>query len=145
MLVFILLIYALKKGVLIIGYKAPGKCPICNEELKVSRLNCPQCNSSLKGEFDTCKFCQLPAEQIEFVEVFLKCRGNIKEVEKELGISYPTVRNRLDGAIQALGYGIERPEFSGDQSKLRTEVLEALDKGIIEPQEAIEQLRKMKK
>jgi len=126
------------------GYKAPGKCPVCNEELKVSRLTCHHCSSSLEGEFDTCKFCQLPPEQIEFVEVFLKCRGNIKEVEKELGISYPTVRNRLDGVIQALGYGIERPEL-GDQSKLRTEVLEALDKGIIEPQEAIEQLRKMKK
>ncbi len=145
MLMFILLIYALKKGVLIIAYKAPGKCPVCNGEFKVSRLNCPQCNSSLEGEFDTCKFCQLPADQIEFVEVFLKCRGNIKEVEKELGISYPTVRNRLDGVIQALGYGIERPEISIDQSKLRTEVLEALDKGIIDPQEAIEQLREMKK
>ena len=130
---------------LIIRYKAPGKCPICNEELKVSRLSCPQCNSRLEGEFDTCKFCQLPVEQIEFVEVFLKCRGNIKEVEKELGISYPTVRNRLDGVIQALGYGIEKPELSSDQSNLRTEVLEALEKGMIEPQEAIEQLKKMKK
>lgn len=127
-----------------IRYKAPGKCPICNEELQVTRLNCSHCNSKLEGEFDTCKFCQLPAEQIEFVEVFLKCRGNIKEVEKELGISYPTVRNRLDGVIQALGYRIVNPEQSSDQSSLRAEVLEALEKGIIKPQEAIEQLKKMK-
>ena len=132
------------KGVLLIRYKAPGKCPICNEELQVTRLNCSHCNSQLEGEFDTCKFCQLPAEQIEFVEVFLKCRGNIKEVEKELGISYPTVRNRLDGVIQALGYKIVNPEQSSDQAGLRTEVLEALEKGIIEPREAIEQLKKMK-
>jgi hypothetical protein len=78
------------------------------------------------------------------VEVFLKCRGNIKEVEKELGISYPTVRNRLDGVIQALGYGIVNSDLSSGESSLRTEVLEALEKGIIEPREAIEQLKKLK-
>jgi len=65
-------------------------------------------------------------------------------VEKELGISYPTVRNRLDGVIQALGYGIEKSDLNSDQSNLRTEVLDALEKGIIEPREAIEQLKKMK-
>lgn len=129
---------------LLIRYKAPGKCPICNEELQVTRLKCSHCNSILEGEFDTCKFCQLPAEQIEFVEVFLKSRGNIKEVEKELGISYPTVRNRLDGVIQALGYGIASPEPGSAQSSLRNEVLDALDQGIIEPREAIEQLKKLK-
>jgi hypothetical protein len=88
-------------------YKAPGVCPVCGEPLLVTRLSCARCQTRLEGEFDFCQFCRLPAEQREFIAVFIKCRGNIKDVEKELGISYPTVRNRLDGVIEALGYQVE--------------------------------------
>jgi len=104
-------------------------------------LSCPQCKTSLDGEFSTCRFCQLPAEQVEFVEVFLKCRGNIKEVEKELGISYPTVRNRLEGVIQALGFKPPRPEQK-QQEEMREQILDALERGEIDSREAIEQLKK---
>lgn len=75
------------------------------------------------------------------MEVFLKCRGNIKEVEKELGISYPTVRNRLEGAIQALGFKAERPEPK-QQEEIHGQILDALERGEIDPQDAIEQLKK---
>ena len=92
-------------------YKAPGACPICGHELSVARLHCAFCSTNLEGDFASCKFCQLPNEQREFIEVFIKCRGNIKDVEKELGISYPTVRNRLDTAIEALGYRVEKDEI----------------------------------
>ncbi|MEQ8175684.1 MAG: DUF2089 domain-containing protein [Syntrophomonadaceae bacterium] len=116
---------------------------MCNQELTVSRLSCPQCKTSLDGEFSTCRFCQLPSEQVEFVEVFIKCRGNIKEVEKELGISYPTVRNRLEGVIQALGFKAERPEQK-QQEEMREQILDALERGDIDPREAIDQLKKSK-
>ncbi|MHB8126257.1 MAG: DUF2089 family protein [Desulfitobacteriaceae bacterium] len=92
-------------------YKAPSRCPVCNEELSISQLTCGHCKTKLEGDFFTsCKFCKLPVEHMDFIEVFIKCRGNIKEVEKELGISYPTVRSRLDGAIHALGYSVGSQE-----------------------------------
>lgn len=122
-------------------YKAPGVCPVCGEPLMVTRLSCNHCQTRLEGEFNFCKFCRLPAEQREFVEVFIKCRGNIKDVEKELGISYPTVRNRLDGVIEALGYRIEKQE-AADEKDYRQEVLKALENGEITAEEAALQLRK---
>lgn len=104
-------------------------------------MSCPRCRSSLEGEFSTCRFCQLPAEQVEFIEVFLKCRGNIKEVEKEMGISYPTVRNRLEGVIQALGYKSEKTDHK-QQEEIKAQILDALERGDIDPRDAIDQLKK---
>jgi len=86
-----------------VDYKIPHQCPICKHEMLVTKLACTHCPTMLEGDFRTCKFCKLPDDQLLFVETFLKCRGNIKEVEKELGISYPTVRSRLDCVIQSLG------------------------------------------
>lgn len=124
-------------------YRAPGKCPVCNNELTVSRLSCSRCGCSMEGEFSHCKFCQLPAEQIDFIEVFLRCRGNIKEVEKELGISYPTVRNRLETVIQSLGYKPSKTTDFQEVADYRSAILSALEKGEITPQEALEQLKKL--
>jgi hypothetical protein len=123
-------------------YKAPGVCPVCGEPLLVTRLSCSHCQSCLEGEFESCKFCRLPAEQREFIEVFIKCRGNIKDVEKELGISYPTVRNRLDGAIEALGYQVESNPAVAEKDGYRQEVLRALENGEITAADATRQLRK---
>jgi len=125
--------------VIIIKYQAPGKCPVCGHALSVSKLSCNFCSTKLEGEFATCKFCQLPDDQREFIEVFIKCRGNIKDVEKELGISYPTVRNRLDGVIEFLGYRVEKNDPGEDRKQ---EILAALEKGEITPGEAAEQLRR---
>lgn len=114
--------------------------------MSVTRLTCTHCPTKLEGEFTTCKFCRLPSEQREFIEVFIKCRGNIKDVEKELGISYPTVRNRLDGAIEALGYKVEKEDREADSEKQqRQEILEALERNEITPAEAAKQLKKIGK
>lgn len=121
-------------------YKAPGVCPVCGELFLISRLSCNHCQTRLEGEFEFCKFCRLPTEQREFIEVFIKCRGNIKDVEKELGISYPTVRNRLDGVIEALGYRTEKNETA--EKEYREGVLKALENGEITAEEAARQLRK---
>ncbi|SHJ26944.1 hypothetical protein SAMN02745975_01657 [Geosporobacter subterraneus DSM 17957] len=134
------------------NYKAPGQCPICGDELKITSLGCSTCKTKLEGHFTGCKFCRLPDEQLEFIEVFIKCRGNIKDVEKELGISYPTVRNRLEGVIQALGYSIDKTgdyteERKNSQitSEKRQLILNALENGELSPQEAAQQLRKLGK
>ena len=122
-------------------YKAPGRCPVCSDELKISKLTCRNCDTRIEGAFHPCKFCRLPDEQLEFLEVFIRCRGNIRDVEKELGISYPTVRSRLDSVIQALGYPVERPDTVAAESR-RQEILDALERGDIDSKEATRQLRK---
>ena len=134
------------------NYKAPGQCPICGNELKIISLGCSNCNTKLEGQFTSCKFCKLPNDQLEFIEVFIKCRGNIKDVEKELGISYPTVRNRLEGVIQGLGYSIdknveyaEERKISQNVSEKRQSILNSLENGEVSPQEAAQQLRKLGK
>ena len=120
----------------------PDKCPVCGHELLVNKLSCSYCATKIEGEFSSCKFCRLPEEQREFIEVFIKCRGSIKEVERELGISYPTVRSRLDSVIAALGYTVPgRVELE----KLRAqEVLDALERGEISVAEATRRLKKGK-
>ena len=73
-----------------------GRCPVCGDELAVTRLHCGSCDTQIEGRFQLGRFQRLSAEQLAFLEVFVKNRGIIKDVEAELGISYPTVRARLD-------------------------------------------------
>lgn len=84
--------------------KIISRCPVCDGELKVTRLKCGACETVIENDFALSKFDYLSDDELHFTETFIKCRGNIKEVEKELGISYPTVRSRLDGVIKKLGY-----------------------------------------
>lgn len=120
----------------------PGRCPVCQERLDVTRLNCPQCDTAIDGRFDGCKFCQLTTEQRSFIATFIKSRGNIKEVERELGISYPTVRGRLDQVIQALGYRVE-PRDAAAQALKRKEILDRLSKGELSAEEAVKQIKEL--
>lgn len=115
-----------------------GSCPICNSELAVTKLECSHCHTRIEGNFGLCKFCKLSHEQKEFVEIFLKSRGNIKEIEKELGISYPTVRGRLDDIIRALGYEAKKEKNSMNKK----EILERLNAGEISSDEALKLLRR---
>jgi hypothetical protein len=124
-------------------WTAPGKCPVCGEKLDVARLHCTHCDTSIEGNFETCKFCNLSNEQKSFVDIFIKCRGNIKEVERELGISYPTVRGRLEAVIEALGYRVEPSRDEIDQSAKRKEILDALNRGELTSDEAIKRLKQL--
>lgn len=114
-----------------------GKCPICEDELYVTKLNCSNCHTSIEGNFSLCKFCKLTDDEKSFVEIFIKSRGNIKEIEKEMGISYPTVRGKLENVIQALGYS---PKYTETQVNKKS-VLEKLSKGEITSDEAIKLLQ----
>ena len=122
--------------------KVIGKCPVCGEKMKVTELECTSCRTRLSGDFELGKFSKLSEEQLEFVEMFLRLRGNIKEVEEEMGISYPTVRKKLDEVIESLGY---RPEESpdGETVEKRNEVLSSLEEGEIEFEEAKEKLQEL--
>lgn len=113
-------------------YTVSGKCPVCSGEMKVKELGCSTCGSSLHGKFQLCRFCRLSQEQQAFLEVFVKNRGNIKEIEKELGISYPTVKNRLEDAISAMGF-----EPTVKSVVNRKEVLQQLSDGLISKSEAL--------
>lgn len=115
-----------------------GKCPVCGGDTSVTKIGCDSCGTEIKGSFQLCKFCRLTTEQKTFIDVFIKCRGNIKEVEKELGVSYPTVKNRLEDVAGALGY---QSEQSGTASAKRKEVLDRLNKGEISAEEAINLLK----
>ncbi len=81
-----------------------GRCPVCSNPLAVVRLRCESCQTEISGNFALGKFQQLKPEQLQFIETFIKCEGKIKDVEEEMGISYPTVRARLRDVIRALGY-----------------------------------------
>ncbi|MCC6313084.1 MAG: DUF2089 domain-containing protein [Thermomicrobiales bacterium] len=84
------------------GYPIPGRCPVCGDTFDVTRLECAHCHSRLEGRFTLGPFGRLDREQLRFAEVFLRNRGVIKDVEVELGLSYPTIRARLDEVVRAL-------------------------------------------
>ncbi len=125
-------------------YKAPGICPVCGEKLSITKLSCPKCSTAIEGDFHPCEFCRLPEDDLNFVKVFIKCRGNIKDVEKELGISYPTVRGKLDSIIKELGFVIPAKDTVRDnelKTAARNEILDQLSKGEITPKEATERMK----
>ena len=116
------------------------KCPSCQGNLSVAELNCPSCAIAIKGEFGFPALLRLAPAQLDFVEVFLKNRGVIRDVERELGISYPTVRARLDEVVAALGYQV-RPSptesnFADEASGQRRKILEDLKAGKITAEQA---------
>ncbi len=116
------------------------KCPSCDGNLTVTRLQCPDCAISIDGEFAPPALLKLTGAQIDFVEVFLKNRGVIRDVERELGVSYPTVRARLDEVIAALGYSAKStPDASpsDDGGSRRRAVLADLKDGKLTPDEAL--------
>ena len=80
-------------------------CPVCSGELAVTRLRCSSCGTTLEGEFSVGRFGRLSREQTALLESFLRSRGNLRDIERELGISYPTVRARVEALVRALGFG----------------------------------------
>lgn len=130
------------------------KCPVCAHQLKAVKLHCQSCGTQIENTFDFPKIMHLSKEQLEFVEVFILSRGNIKDVEKALNLSYPTVRAKLDQVIEALSDG--KPNSSTStmtldpsdkkrkdlDSNQRQSVLDQLEKGELSAEEALELLKK---
>ena len=121
--------------------RLPTKCPLCDGEITVTRIYCRDCDSTIEGRFGGGPFSDLTVEQLNFVELFVKCEGKITRMEDEIGLSYPTIRNRLHEIIRALGYepGGEDPVRLTDAERQR--ILEELDKGLISAEDAMRMIR----
>ena len=120
---------------------APTLCPICQSELEVVRLHCLSCDTSLEGHFALGHFSNLSPEQMEFVFTFVRCEGKINRMEQELGLSYPTIRNRLHEVIRALGYEPGRDESPEVDAEKRSNVIADLEAGVINAEQAMRMLR----
>jgi hypothetical protein len=110
------------------------QCPSCGGDLAVTRLNCTSCETVVLGRYQPCPFCKLSLDSTQFLMTFVRCRGNVKEMERELGISYWTVRRKVDDLIEALGVEAEPVD-----SRQR-EILEQVDRGEITAAQAAEML-----
>jgi hypothetical protein len=116
----------------------PTTCPICGGELTVTRIHCRDCDVTIEGRFDGGPFSQLSPDQLDFVETFVRCEGKINRMEGEIGLSYPTIRNRLHEIIRALGYEPGGGEESFGLSETeRQRILEELDNGQISVDDAM--------
>lgn len=83
-------------------YHAPADCPVCGDTLITTRKGCLRCGTEIAGEFASCEFCNLGQADLDLLKVFLGSRGNLREVEKHLQVSYPTARARLDAVLAKL-------------------------------------------
>lgn len=127
-------------------------CPVCQGELMISRLHCRSCGTALEGEFGVGRFGRLSREQLALLESFLRSRGNLKEMERELGISYPTVRSRVDGLVRALGLADGEGPIDTDDADVtdappddaaaaRRDILERLARREVSAEDAAAELR----
>ena len=119
-------------------YRAPQQCPTCGQSLEIRELVCPACATVVRGRWAASPFSRLSADQQAFLALFVRSRGNLSEVERALGVSYPTVRAKLEEIIAAL----EEPEPVPRPLATRSEVLERVARGELSPAEALALLRR---
>jgi hypothetical protein len=115
---------------------APRDCPVCGDRLALTRLSCRSCGTELSGDFESCDFCSLDRQERETLRVFLSSRGNMKELERHLGVSYPTARARFDALLAKLGLATERPA----PARSRVELLERVARGEVDVEDAMQEL-----
>ena len=126
-------------------------CPVCASELAVTRLHCRSCETTLEGDFSVGRFGRLNRDQLALLESFLRSRGNLRDMERELGISYPTVRSRVEALVRALGFGPRAEADAGDTDggageaaatgRTREDILEALARHDMTAEEAATAIR----
>lgn len=137
-------------------YPMPTHCPVSGEPLEVTGLHCPESGVTIEGRFQPNEFALLPEENLEFLRLFVKVRGNLKEVERILGLSYPTIRQRFETLVAVLGYEAApeprsesrsepRPEPRPDRAHKRSEILERLERGELNAEEAAKALQTLKR
>ena len=122
-----------------------GKCPVCGKELIVTKLECRSCGTDIGGQFSIGRMSQFDADQIQFVETFIKNRGNAYKVGEELEMPYSAVRARLTEIIRAMGYepGAEPKDEPSPKvtPEIRKSVLDDLAKGKITADDAVRLLQ----
>jgi hypothetical protein len=136
-----------------VAHDVIATCPVCAHELAVTRLRCGECGTTIEGEFSVGRFGRLTRDQTQVLESFLRSRGNLRDMERELGISYPTVRARVEALVRALGFG-PRDEVeaaavtaavatatANEIATGRREILERLSRKELSAEEAAEAIR----
>jgi len=98
-------------------------CPYCNEPMAVTRMSCQGCRTSVDASFPSPRLMNLPSEHQRFIEIFILAGGNLKQMAEQAGVSYPTVRSRLDKVIDALRQEIART------GKVHGSILDAVGEG----------------
>ena len=125
--------------------KIPKQCPACSADLVITRLTCPSCGTEVTGQFAPDFFSRLSANDFDFVVLFIKSKGNIKEMERELGISYWTIRSRLNDIVARLGFDAGGLTPASDAlSERRQKILQDLNAGLISVDEASALLEELK-
>ena len=115
-------------------HRAPSDCPVCGDRLKVTRLGCSTCGTELAGVFTSCAFCALDEKETEMLRVFLASRGNLRDLEKHLGVSYPTARLKFNQLLEKLG--LAGPTDAAPTGLTRDQVLAEVASGALSPAEA---------
>jgi hypothetical protein len=119
--------------------KVLEKCPSCGGELEITRLNCTTCETVITARYQPCRFCKLSPEHLDFLTAFIKSRGNVKEMERELGISYWVIRNKLNDLVKALGFEVETVQ-EDDARERRRDILDQVARGELSASDAAERL-----
>lgn len=124
-------------GEVVPDHRAPSDCPVCGDHLVVTRLGCASCGTELAGIFAPCEFCSLSAAELDMLRVFLAARGNLRELEKHLGVSYPTARARFTELLQKMGL-IEPDAAAAERptAPTRDQILAEVASGALTPAEA---------
>ncbi len=119
-------------------HRPPRDCPVCSAHLVVTGCGCPECGTGITGAFRMCAYCGLTDDEAEMLRVFLVSRGNMRELEKHLGVSYPTTRQRFADLLVTLG--LEDPAATRAKAD-RDKVLADLAAGRLTVDEAEDLLR----
>jgi hypothetical protein len=117
-------------------HQAPSDCPVCGDQLITTRLGCTSCGTELVGMFASCDFCALSSTELDMLRVFLAARGNMREVEKHLGVSYPTARLRFTELLQKIGLAEEPEPAPSPEAPSREQILAEVAAGALTPDEA---------
>jgi len=116
-----------------------SRCPVCGEALAVTRLHCRNCDTTIDGHFDAGRLGRLTAEQVAFVETFVRCEGKLNRMEREVGLSYPTLRVRLNEVIRQMGFSVGA-EAAPASDEERHRILDDLASGKMTSEEAMRAL-----
>lgn len=123
-------------------YKAPTHCPTCGHVLDIRELHCQECDTSIRGRWSLGVFGRLTADQQTFLRLFVRSRGNLSEVERSLGVSYPTVRAKLEEVIEALqDEPAPAPMTDAPREETRDDILQAIAAGRLGVEDGLARLR----
>ncbi|TAH52034.1 MAG: DUF2089 domain-containing protein [Chloroflexota bacterium] len=114
------------------------QCPACGGQIVITEIQCANCHLKMQGEFTPGLFSTLSSDQLNFVRAFLRVRGNLSEMEKVLGVSYPTIRNKLEEINNVLDFAEQNPVPAKSE---RSVILDKVAAGELDAAQALEQLK----